>query len=717
MRRPRQLIAAATLAVAALVVSAPLGAQPDEPEAEPTGEPTGEAENAALVSMGESMEHMMVGENDQALDKLRKSLAGCEGQSCEASTRALVLIAAGIVYGSGLKDVQRAKQIFVMALREDPSAQIDRQFATRETQEAFAAAKAEVGAGPGTPPGATRLPPTKAQLRAVEKAAAQLEEGDWSGCMQTVIGEMTQSEEFAAGRLQLSKCQDKGGLLLEAVADAQRASELALAEGDDAIGAQARELSSQLEVDTPRIVLVIPPSIDGAVVKLDGVVVDTALARKGVPRNPGKITIEVTGKKGSFPFSFKSTERVDRGEKITVDVVSQGDGKDSAVLQCILAAKTAEDVNLCIETGGRGRGLTFRGALEVSTYNDTDATGVFSPAVALSLENPTSGWAVGGSVLVDVVSAASADIVATASRRFDQARVEAALGGDYRIDIVKASLHGGLSVESDYVGRAIGGAVSADLVDKRVTPTVGYTLGLDTIGRDDTSFDDFSNDLTRHTIDASVAGVVDASTIALAGATLQLESGDQSKPYRHIPMFSEDVAGRVPRGATPEVVAAFRLPPAPLEQLPLDRTRVAFLVRGAHRFDTVTLRGDQRFYFDDWGMFASTTDGRLPIDLDSMTRVGPHLRFHIQNGVGFWERAYVATPNPVGFNIPTFRTGDRELGPLFALTLGGEVQRQLVEGLAVKLQVDGIYTQFLDHIYIFDRFGVFTATTLELEVE
>jgi hypothetical protein len=36
---------------------------------------------------------------------------------------------------------------------------------------------------------------------------------------------------------------------------------------------------------------------------------------------------------------------------------------------------------------------------------------------------------------------------------------------------------------------------------------------------------------------------------------------------------------------------------------------------------------------------------------------------------------------------------------------------------SASLEVQGIYTQFLDHILVFDRFGVFTATTLEMEVE
>jgi hypothetical protein len=31
--------------------------------------------------------------------------------------------------------------------------------------------------------------------------------------------------------------------------------------------------------------------------------------------------------------------------------------------------------------------------------------------------------------------------------------------------------------------------------------------------------------------------------------------------------------------------------------------------------------------------------------------------------------------------------------------------------------VDGVYTQFLDAIYVYDRWGLFTATTLEIGVE
>jgi len=699
--RPRWHIASATafLVISSLADSA-------------TAQDESDAESAALVSIGESMEKMMVGDNEDAISRTARG-----ADACSASTRALVLMHIGIVTGSGTKDLSRARKIFVMALREDPALQIDRQFATKDTQDVFATAQAVVGDGPGTPPGATRLPPTPAQEALVSDALGQLGSGNWSGCMQTMIGELS-SAEHAVGRLALALCQDKGGLLIEATADAQRALELAVEEGNDEVGAKARELLEALDVDTPRVILVIPASIDHAVVRIDTEEVDRKLATTdGIQRNPGKVTVEVTGKKGSYPFKFNTTERVDRGEQITIDVLQGASGKESGVQQCMKAAKTAEELNLCIETGGKGRGLTFRGGLEFSTYNDNDNVGVAAPALTLSLENPTSGWSLGGSVVVDVVTAASADIVATASRRFDQTRVAATLGGDYRFDMIKAGIGGGLSVESDYVGRSIGGSVSSDLLDKSITPTLGYTFGFDTLGLDETPYDEFSRDIIKHTIDASLSGVIDASTVALGGATLIVESGDQSKPYRHIPMFSSGVAERLPRGASASLVAATRLPPAPLEQLPEDRTRLALLGRVAHRFEVATIRGDERLYIDSWGTKASTTDLSFPVDVTKGTRVGPHVRFHIQSGVDFWKRAYVAEPNPVGFEVPEFRTGDRELGPLFAATLGGRLKHELTDNLSAGLQVDGIYTQFLDHIYIFDRIGVFTATTLELEVE
>ncbi len=143
------------------------------------------------------------------------------------------------------------------------------------------------------------------------------------------------------------------------------------------------------------------------------------------------------------------------------------------------------------------------------------------------------------------------------------------------------------------------------------------------------------------------------TTILVFGATAELESGDTSKPYRHLPMFSESIAPQIPRGAVRSLVGSVRLPVAPFEQLPDNRQRFALLGRWAHRFESSTLRADERFYIDSWGLKASTTDARYLVDLSKAVRVGPHARFNIQGPVDFWQRAYVAKETSEGWSRPS----------------------------------------------------------------
>jgi hypothetical protein len=281
----------------------------------------------------------------------------------------------------------------------------------------------------------------------------------------------------------------------------------------------------------------------------------------------------------------------------------------------------------------------------------------------------------------------------------------------------RVGVNGAVSVEPDYIGRNVGASVSADFYNKQVTPTLAYHVGFDILGRRRTPYSVFSRHITTHSIDASTSIITSPSTIFMVAGTTELLFGDTSKPYRHVPMFTPAVASVIPRGATPELVGANRLPVAPLEQLPDKRYRFALLGRVAHRFEASTLRADERVYVDTWGLKASTTDARWLFDVTKAFRVGPHVRFHIQSPVDFWKRAYTAAPSPQGWQIPKYRAGDRELGPLFAVTLGGGIRYAFTEQLAIQVQAEGIYTQFLDSIYVYDRWALFTASTFEVTIE
>lgn len=681
-----------------------------------------QADDAASDLVDQALDQTRKRDYDGALDKLGKAQKLCLADGCDNKTKADVYLAQG--YALGLKGkLGDAQTRFEWALAEDPDAKTDDRYTTRPVQAAFDEAKSKVGAGKGAKPPQAQGALTEEQKDSLGAAKKQLDGGDWEACLQTMIVS-TSIEEYAAGKLMLARCQDAGGLLLEAKKDATAALELATAGDDAALVKEIEEYLEFLEAETPKIRLKIQSGIAKVVVKIDNTEVPTDKAKEPIPHNPGTAVVEVTGERGGQPYEFRQEIRFQRKETIDLEVRS-----DVTPYQaCLKKARTATEKEECERIFGTKQSTTYRAGLEVFSYNDTDHVDVMSPAVYFNVTQPTDGWNVGAAALVDVITTASTDIVTTASRRYDDVRFGASLNGGYKVGPVTPSLVASLSYESDYVGRTVGANVTGDFLDKMVSPFVGYAFGFDMIGRADTDFDVFSRDILKHTINVGTSIVFSGSTIGVIAGTIQLEDGDTSKPYRHVAMFSSGVVENLPRAATPELVAAARLDVMPLEQLPTDRQRYAVLLRIAHRFDALTLRADERLYIDSWGQMASTTDVRLPWDIytpegkgDAVAfpqlRLTPHARFHVQGPVDFWQRSYVAVPTLSGYQIPALRTSDRELGPLFTVTGGLGLRVQVTDELALGVAADGMYTQFLDHLFLFEKWGLFTASTLELEFD
>ncbi|MFO0673795.1 MAG: DUF3570 domain-containing protein [Polyangiaceae bacterium] len=360
-----------------------------------------------------------------------------------------------------------------------------------------------------------------------------------------------------------------------------------------------------------------------------------------------------------------------------------------------------------------------RAAVEMGTYTDTDHVTVVTPSIAADIENVTQGASLHGTYLVDVVSAASVDIVSTASRRWREVRHAGTLDAKYTLQNLGVSAGGAVSREPDYLSYGGLGQVSYDLDEKNTTLFFGLGYSQDTIGRSTTPFSVFSRSLSRGTLVGGINQVVDRSTIASLAMNVMIENGDQSKPYRYIPMFAPGVAAAAPLGASIAWVTENRLPERPLEQLPLARRRVAFAGSIGHRFDGSTVRADERVYFDTWGLKASTTDARWFFDLGRRVTLWPHLRFHAQTGVDFWQRAYVSASG-TGWNLPELRTGDRELGPLRTVTGGGGAKLHLGPDahpriFAIGIHGDAMFTSYLDDLYLTERSAYVGVMTLEVE--
>lgn len=367
--------------------------------------------------------------------------------------------------------------------------------------------------------------------------------------------------------------------------------------------------------------------------------------------------------------------------------------------------------------------LLVRAASETAFYVDSDQVVVATPSISATLEAPLSGWSASASYLVDVVSAASVDVLATATPRWSEVRHVMGAAGRWKPSDIAVDAHGSISSEPDYLSLSGGGVVEAELFGDNLVVFLGYAYGHDTIGRAGTPFGTFARILHKHGLTAGASVVMSRRTLLTGVADVFLESGDPSKPYRYIPMFEPGVANDVPAGASAELVDARRAEERPLEQLPTSRQRYALTGRLAHRFRGSTLRLEERLYGDSWGLLATTTDARWLFDIGRRLTLWPRARVHLQGAAAFWERAYeLEVDNSGRLTPPEVRAGDRELGPLASFTGGAGVSCDIgstagARAWVLSLTADGIFTRFRDAIYLERRSALFTALAIEARFE
>jgi hypothetical protein len=215
-------------------------------------------------------------------------------------------------------------------------------------------------------------------------------------------------------------------------------------------------------------------------------------------------------------------------------------------------------------------------------------------------------------------------------------------------------------------------------------------------------------------MNAGLTRLIDRRTVLAIATDVTIESGDSSKPYRYIPLFSPEVAPTVQAGATVQEVSRLRSPETVLERLPLSRDRFGVTARLARRTPRATIRLESSIYDDSWGIKAFSADGRELIDVGARFSLGPHVRYYVQSPATFWKLAYVTD----GESVPAFRTGDRELGPLINLTLGARAKWDVgpassPDDWSLVATFDATYTRFLDDLYITERVSALGALTLE----
>ncbi|HVY31935.1 MAG TPA: DUF3570 domain-containing protein [Polyangiaceae bacterium] len=359
---------------------------------------------------------------------------------------------------------------------------------------------------------------------------------------------------------------------------------------------------------------------------------------------------------------------------------------------------------------------------EMAAYTDTNGVTVLSPSTAAKLSSTDEAWAARGSYLVDVVSAASVDIVSSASSRWREVRQQGSLGAERQLS--RQSRLGAdfvVSREPDYVSLAGGALLRWEPSNKQLNPTFGYSFTHDTAGRTGTPFAVYSKKLSIHAVNLGLEAVLDPTTLAFFEVDALLEQGDSAKPYRFLPLFSAEVAPRIQPGAALSLVNQLRLPGRIEERVPGQRLRFAATSRFSRRFRTSTLIATERLYVDDWGLTASTSDLRYVRELVPRLAGILSTRWHVQSEVYFWNRAYTSSLSDGGLTVPRYRTGDRELSPLWVATLGLGLRYGLGSPASpnrttIALQLDESATRFLDTLYLEGRWAHLVVLQLESEL-
>ena len=290
-----------------------------------------------------------------------------------------------------------------------------------------------------------------------------------------------------------------------------------------------------------------------------------------------------------------------------------------------------------------------RAEVGLAVYADDDAVTVVRPSALLAA--PAGRAELTAEVVIDIVSAASVDLVSQASPRgFQETRVEPALTLSLPLSrLATLSLRGFASTESDFDLLGASAGVSLDSASRADTVALTYALSQAAVGRADDP--GASRGRTTMQLGASWTRVTDRAgylDLVLEG---ELQVGALANPYRYVAIETStgERCCSVPE-RTPELRAALA---------------ALLRVRRALARDRVFLHVDYRFAADGWGLTSHTVSARALLPVSQRAVLGASARGYLQSAADFHRTRYVGADA-----VPAYRTRDRNLGPERSASLG-----------------------------------------------
>lgn len=282
------------------------------------------------------------------------------------------------------------------------------------------------------------------------------------------------------------------------------------------------------------------------------------------------------------------------------------------------------------------------------TYADDDAVTVVSPAAAAHVL-PADDVAIDANVTVDVVTAASVDVITHASpATVHETRVELGATAAWSYRPTAALRLGAIgSRENDYLSLRVTGGWRGELARRNTTLDLAYTAAFDRVTH--AVDDEFSEARSGHQLTGTVTQLLDRRTYVDVVVDASAFTGYHANAYRTVPIIDSSTTElrRVP------------------ERVPELRAGGAALVRVRRALgDTWFARASYRLYADDWSVVSHTAELAVvtaPRWRDALVSVSA--RGYTQSAASFYRAAYVD-------DEPEYVTRDRTLGGMRSAHVG-----------------------------------------------
>lgn len=267
-----------------------------------------------------------------------------------------------------------------------------------------------------------------------------------------------------------------------------------------------------------------------------------------------------------------------------------------------------------------------------------------------------------GGYYVDYVTSASVDVLSQGSP-YTEERNEVDLSAEYLHDRSTLSLAYVNSEESDYSANSYHFSISQDMFGDLTTVSLGYSNGRDKIGRNVKlngvlqSDDTFSEIARRQNYRVGVSQILSKYIIAGFSWETVTDEGYLHNPYRSV-RYLEGGGGQ---GFQSEVY-------------PYTRTSNAAALRAKwflpYRAAILT---EYRFYNDDWGIVAGTTQLGYTHPLGGRWILDLKLRHYQQTAADFYSDLFPFQ------DAQNFLARDKELSTFTSLTVGAGVSYEFLQ--------------------------------------